>query len=102
MLYHVARLGEQIVDMCTLEALSFFYFFGTSNVAATLQVGQPKEEPKLPVSLWGFTENAEVWNSRAAMIGIFGIVIVEAVSTCTNLQNHFTVIHFIIHSIPIE
>jgi hypothetical protein len=51
-----------------------------------LQVGQPKEEPKLPVSLWGFTENAEVWNSRAAMIGIFGIVIVEAVSTCTNLQ----------------
>jgi len=42
-------------------------------------VGQPKEEPKLPVSLWGFTENAEVWNSRAAMIGIFGIVIVEAI-----------------------
>lgn len=59
-------------------------------MAATLQVGQPKEEPKLPVSLWGFTENAEVWNSRAAMIGIFGIVIVEAVSTCTNLQNHST------------
>lgn len=64
----------------------FFYLVETFNVAATLQVGQPKEEPKLPVSLWGFTENAEVWNSRAAMIGIFGIVIVEAVSTCTNLQ----------------
>lgn len=73
--------------MYTLEALSFLF----SDVAVTLQVGQPKEEPKLPVSLWGFTENAEVWNSRAAMIGIFGIVIVEAVSTCTNLQNHATV-----------
>jgi hypothetical protein len=45
-----------------------------------LQVETPKEEPKLPVSFWGFTENADVWNSRASMIGIFGIIIVEAVS----------------------
>ncbi|CAK9275620.1 unnamed protein product [Sphagnum jensenii] len=28
---------------------------------------------------WGFTEDAEVWNSRAAMIGIFGIIAVEAI-----------------------
>lgn len=42
-------------------------------------VGQPREEPKLPVPLWGFTRNAEVWNSRASMIGIVGIIIVEAI-----------------------
>jgi hypothetical protein len=45
-----------------------------------LQVEPPKEEPKLPSLFWGFTEDAEVWNSRAAMIGIFGILAVEAVS----------------------
>ncbi|KAG0609020.1 hypothetical protein M758_8G151300 [Ceratodon purpureus] len=44
-------------------------------------VGVPKDEPKLPVSFWGFTENAEVWNSRASMIGLFGIIILEAVSS---------------------
>ncbi len=45
-----------------------------------LQVDVPRDEPKLPVSFWGFTENAEVWNSRASLIGLFGIIIVEAVS----------------------
>ncbi|KAL3680763.1 hypothetical protein R1sor_023719 [Riccia sorocarpa] len=40
-------------------------------------VDAPKEEPRLPASFWGFTENAEVWNSRASMIGIFGIIFVE-------------------------
>eukprot|EP00897_Mesotaenium_endlicherianum_P007359 jgi/Mesen1/6651/ME000340S05815 len=49
--------------------------------AAKLPAGvvAPKEEPKLPAPLWGFTENAEVWNSRAAMIGFFGIILLEAV-----------------------
>jgi hypothetical protein len=42
-----------------------------------LQVEPRKEEPKLPSLFWGFTEDAEVWNSRAAMIGI---IAVEAVS----------------------
>uniref|UniRef100_A0A7I4F9C9 Uncharacterized protein n=1 Tax=Physcomitrium patens TaxID=3218 RepID=A0A7I4F9C9_PHYPA len=46
--------------------------------AAKLPPG-PREEPKLPVPLWGFTRNAEVWNSRASMIGIVGIIIVEAI-----------------------
>ncbi|CAM6033283.1 unnamed protein product [Sphagnum compactum] len=49
--------------------------------AAKLPTGvePPKEEPKLPSLFWGFTEDAEVWNSRAAMIGIFGIIAVEAI-----------------------
>ncbi|KAH8955833.1 hypothetical protein BDL97_07G006800 [Sphagnum fallax] len=49
-------------------------FLGT-----TTRVEPPKEEPKLPSLFWGFTEDAEVWNSRAAMIGIFGIIAVEAI-----------------------
>lgn len=43
-------------------------------------VEPPKELPKLPEFFWGFTENAEVWNSRAAMIGIIGILVVEFVT----------------------
>jgi len=40
-------------------------------------VEPPRQEPRLPQNLVGFTENAEVWNSRAGMIGIFGIALVE-------------------------
>ncbi|KAH9322718.1 hypothetical protein KI387_017357, partial [Taxus chinensis] len=40
-------------------------------------VGGPKEEPKLPVSYLGFTRTAEIWNSRACMIGLIGTFIVE-------------------------
>ncbi|KAJ7524578.1 hypothetical protein O6H91_17G012300 [Diphasiastrum complanatum] len=49
--------------------------------AAKLPVGveAPKDEPKLPAVFCGFTKNAEIWNSRAAMIGIVSIVIVELV-----------------------
>ncbi|KAH8941039.1 hypothetical protein BDL97_14G016900 [Sphagnum fallax] len=52
-----------------------------ARAAAKLPTGvePPKEEPKLPILFWGFTENAEVWNSRAAMIGLFGIIAVEAI-----------------------
>ncbi|KAI5072657.1 hypothetical protein GOP47_0012763 [Adiantum capillus-veneris] len=42
-------------------------------------VETPKEEPKLPTALWGFTQNAERWNSRAAMLGIIGIFLVELI-----------------------
>ncbi|XP_024360819.1 light-harvesting complex-like protein OHP1, chloroplastic [Physcomitrium patens] len=55
-------------------------FFSSIRAAKLPQgVATPKEEPKLPVSFWGFTRNAEVWNSRASMIGIFGVIIVEAI-----------------------
>ncbi len=58
-------------------------------LVANFQIASPKDEPKLPVSFWGFTENAEVWNARSSMIGIFGIIIVEAVSS-GNLHPFFT------------
>ncbi|CAI5511822.1 unnamed protein product [Closterium sp. Naga37s-1] len=50
--------------------------------AAKLPAGipSPKVEPNIPKPFWGFTENAESWNSRAAMIGLFGVIILEAVA----------------------
>ncbi|GJP44478.1 hypothetical protein CLOM_g3878 [Closterium sp. NIES-68] len=50
--------------------------------AAKLPAGvpSPKVEPNIPKPFWGFTENAETWNSRAAMIGLIGITIVEAIA----------------------
>lgn len=39
----------------------------------------PSEEPVLPPAWFGFVDNAERINSRFAMIGFFGIVLVEAV-----------------------
>eukprot|EP00245_Coleochaete_scutata_P007601 TRINITY_DN23083_c0_g1_i1.p1 TRINITY_DN23083_c0_g1~~TRINITY_DN23083_c0_g1_i1.p1 ORF type:complete len:123 (-),score=18.15 TRINITY_DN23083_c0_g1_i1:464-832(-) len=50
--------------------------------AAQLPTGvkPPAEEPKLPPPLFGFTENAEIWNSRSAMIGLFGILAVEFIA----------------------
>lgn len=51
-----------------------------------MQVEAPKVEPKLPAPFWGFTTNAEIWNSRAAMIGFFALLLLEAVSLTWNLE----------------
>lgn len=40
---------------------------------------QPTEEPVVPPAWFGFVENAERVNSRFAMVGFFGIVLVEAI-----------------------
>nr|CAD1819367.1 unnamed protein product [Ananas comosus var. bracteatus] len=47
--------------------------------AAKLPAGveMPKVEPKLTEPFLGFTKTAEIWNSRAGMIGIIGTFIVE-------------------------
>eukprot|EP00475_Leptophrys_vorax_P011599 TRINITY_DN18161_c0_g1_i1.p2 TRINITY_DN18161_c0_g1~~TRINITY_DN18161_c0_g1_i1.p2 ORF type:complete len:115 (+),score=4.87 TRINITY_DN18161_c0_g1_i1:119-463(+) len=49
--------------------------------AAKLPAGVPlpKVEPKIPQPFLGFTQTAESWNSRAAMIGLFGVIILEAI-----------------------
>ncbi|OAY85647.1 High-light-induced protein, chloroplastic [Ananas comosus] len=49
--------------------------------AAKLPAGveMPKVEPKLAEPFLGFTKTAEIWNSRAGMIGIIGTFIVELV-----------------------
>jgi hypothetical protein len=39
----------------------------------------PKVQPKLSEPFLGFTQTAEIWNSRACMIGLIGTFIVELV-----------------------
>ncbi|XP_074271381.1 light-harvesting complex-like protein OHP1, chloroplastic [Silene latifolia] len=39
----------------------------------------PKAEPKFNAPFLGFTKTAEVWNSRACMIGLIGTFIVELI-----------------------
>lgn len=41
----------------------------------------PKVEPKFSAPFLGFTKTAEIWNSRACMIGLIGTFIVELVSS---------------------
>lgn len=41
----------------------------------------PKVEPKFQAPFLGFTRTAEIWNSRACMIGLIGTFIVELVSS---------------------
>ncbi|XP_073145998.1 light-harvesting complex-like protein OHP1, chloroplastic [Henckelia pumila] len=49
--------------------------------AAKLPAGVevPKEEPKFEPPFLGFTRTAEIWNSRAGMIGIVMVFIVELI-----------------------
>ncbi|XAR68926.1 hypothetical protein NMG60_11000341 [Bertholletia excelsa] len=49
--------------------------------AAKLPTGVelPKVEPKFQAPFWGFTSTAEMWNSRACMIGLIGVFIVELI-----------------------
>ncbi|KGN58853.1 light-harvesting complex-like protein OHP1, chloroplastic [Cucumis sativus] len=39
----------------------------------------PKVEPKFQAPFLGFTKTAEIWNSRACMIGLIGIFVVELI-----------------------
>ncbi|GLJ41399.1 hypothetical protein SUGI_0856900 [Cryptomeria japonica] len=56
--------------------------------AAKLPAGveAPKEEPKLTAPFLGFTNTAEIWNSRACMIGLIGTFIVELIARKGILQ----------------
>ena len=40
----------------------------------------PRVQPKLSEPFLGFTQTAEIWNSRACMIGLIGTFIVELVT----------------------
>ncbi|KAG9454611.1 hypothetical protein H6P81_007515 [Aristolochia fimbriata] len=42
-------------------------------------VEMPKVEPKLTAPFLGFTRTAEIWNSRACMIGLIGTFVVELI-----------------------
>lgn len=39
----------------------------------------PKVQPKFEAPFLGFTKTAEIWNSRASMIGLIGIFVVELI-----------------------
>lgn len=39
----------------------------------------PRTQPKLSEPFLGFTKTAEVWNSRACMMGLIGTFIVELI-----------------------
>ncbi|RDX61539.1 Light-harvesting complex-like protein OHP1, chloroplastic [Mucuna pruriens] len=39
----------------------------------------PKVQPQFKPPFLGFTKTAEIWNSRACMIGIIGVFIVESI-----------------------
>lgn len=51
----------------------------------------PKVEPKFEAPFLGFTKTAEIWNSRACMIGLIGTFIVELVrfSFLFNIKKSF-------------
>uniref|UniRef100_A0A0D9XZA8 Uncharacterized protein n=1 Tax=Leersia perrieri TaxID=77586 RepID=A0A0D9XZA8_9ORYZ len=57
-------------------------------MAAKLPAGVmvPREQPKLSEPFLGFTKTAEIWNSRACMIGLIGVFIVELVLSKGILQ----------------
>ncbi|KAK9787994.1 hypothetical protein WJX73_006978 [Symbiochloris irregularis] len=42
-------------------------------------VTEPKLNPEVPPGTFGFVDNAERLNSRAAMIGFFALIILEAI-----------------------
>lgn len=47
----------------------------------------PKVEPKFQAPFLGFTRTAEIWNSRACMIGLIGTFIVELVNSWSGIAN---------------
>lgn len=51
------------------------------------QVELPKVEPKFQAPFLGFTRTAEIWNSRACMIGLIGVFVVELVRVFFHLYN---------------
>ncbi|KAK3226335.1 hypothetical protein Dsin_006197 [Dipteronia sinensis] len=44
----------------------------------------PKVEPKFQAPFLGFTRTAEIWNSRACMIGLIGTFIIELVGASSS------------------
>lgn len=46
----------------------------TARVMPPKGVSEPKRVPVVPPAMFGFVENAEKWNSRAAMVGCFDLI----------------------------
>ncbi|XP_035840353.1 uncharacterized protein LOC110923694 isoform X1 [Helianthus annuus] len=52
-------------------------FFKVQAAKLPAGVELPKSQPKFQAPFLGFTKTAEIWNSRACMIGLIGTFIVE-------------------------
>ncbi|KAD5508436.1 hypothetical protein R6Q59_030985 [Mikania micrantha] len=54
-------------------------FFKIQAAKLPAGVELPKSEPKFQAPFLGFTKTAEIWNSRACMIGLIGTFVVELI-----------------------
>jgi len=67
--------------ICCYFFLTLFMLLVIMNMFVWLfQVEFPKVQPQFKPPFLGFTRTAEIWNSRACMIGIIGVFVVEFVS----------------------
>lgn len=66
----------RLIAHCNIIFLIYFW----NQVMCKFQLELPKVQPKFQAPFLGFTRTAEIWNSRACMIGLIGTFIVELVS----------------------
>ncbi|KFK38322.1 hypothetical protein AALP_AA3G098800 [Arabis alpina] len=68
---------------CPSQRTQWFYKKQSSLRVRAAKLPQgvivPKAEPKFEPAFLGFTYTAEIWNSRACMIGLIGTFIVELI-----------------------
>ncbi|KAL8532513.1 hypothetical protein ACS0TY_008926 [Phlomoides rotata] len=77
-------IGVSVINAPTRHTLAPLHHCKRVNFsikAAKLPAGVefPKEQPKFQAPFLGFTRTAEIWNSRACMIGLIGTFIVELI-----------------------
>lgn len=74
-----------LCSLCHLRLTTSIYVYSCDENCAHFQVVVPKVEPKFQAPFLGFTRTAEIWNSRACMIGLIGTFIVELVNSSSVL-----------------
>ncbi|TYI32900.1 hypothetical protein ES332_A04G094300v1 [Gossypium tomentosum] len=70
---------NQYHNTTTFRNRASFKVLAAKLPGGKIQVEVPKVEPKFKAPFLGLTRTAEIWNSRACMIGIIGIFIVELI-----------------------
>ncbi|KAH0465005.1 hypothetical protein IEQ34_005108 [Dendrobium chrysotoxum] len=68
---------EKLRLLRTLTQRSSKFRVRAAKLPAGVEI--PKIEPKLTEPFLGFTNTAEIWNSRACMIGLVGTFLVELI-----------------------
>jgi len=66
-------------NCCKRIVQGSFHRYLFNNSCCVHQVEVPRVQPKLSEPFLGFTQTAEIWNSRACMMGLIGTFIVELV-----------------------